>query len=55
MQEERFNHNQKMVEWSLLNLGVKTGMSGDLMMTKFSYPEKIDPVAAIIFAIEVSK
>lgn len=55
MQEGRFYHDQPVLEWSLMNLGVHTGISGDIMMEKFSYPEKIDPVAATIFAIEVSK
>lgn len=55
MADGRFYHDQPVLEWSLMNLGVHIGISGDIMMQKFSYPEKIDPVAATVFAIEVSK
>lgn len=55
MADGRFYHDQPVLEWSLMNLGVHIGISGDIMMQKFSYPEKIDPVAATVFAIEASK
>ena len=55
LQERRFVHNQKTLEWAFLKLTVKTGISGDIMIGKPSYYQKIDPVAALLFAMEVSK
>lgn len=55
LQERRLVHNQKPLEWAFLNLTVKTGISGDIMIGKPSYYQKIDPVAALLFAMEVSK
>ena len=55
LQERRLIHNQKPLEWAFLNLTVKTGISGDIMIGKPSYYQKIDPVAALLFAMEVSK
>lgn len=55
MSEGRFHHNQPVLQWSLMNLGVRIGTSGDIMMKKFNNLEKIDAVAATVFAIEVSK
>ena len=55
LQEKRLIHNQKPLEWAFLNLTVKTGISGDIMIGKPSYHQKIDPVAALLFAMEVSK
>lgn len=55
LQEKRLIHNQKPLEWAFLNLTVKTGISGDIMIGKPSYYQKIDPVAALLFAMEVSK
>lgn len=55
LQEKRLIHNQKPLEWAFLNLTVKQGISGDIMIGKPSYYQKIDPVAALLFAMEVSK
>lgn len=55
LQEKRLIHNQRPLEWAFLNLTVKTGISGDIMIGKPSYYQKIDPVAALLFAMEVSK
>ena len=55
LQEKRLIHTQKPLEWAFLNLTVKTGISGDIMIGKPSYYQKIDPVAALLFAMEVSK
>ena len=55
LQERRLIHNQKPLEWAFLNLTVKTGISGNIMIGKPSYYQKIDPVAALLFAMEVSK
>lgn len=55
LQEKRLIHNQKPLEWAFLNTTVKTGISGDIMIGKPSYYQKIDPVAALLFAMEVSK
>ena len=55
LQEKRLIHNQKPLEWAFLNLTVKTGISGDIMIGKPSYYQKIDPVASLLFAMEVSK
>lgn len=55
LQEKRLIHNQKPLEWAFLNLTVKAGISGDIMIGKPSYYQKIDPVAALLFAMEVSK
>lgn len=55
LQEKRLIHNQAPLEWAFLNLTVKTGISGDIMIGKPSYYQKIDPVAALLFAMEVSK
>ena len=55
LQEKRLIHNQKPLEWAFLNLTVKTGISGDIMIGKPTYYQKIDPVAALLFAMEVSK
>ena len=55
LQNGRLIHNQPVLEWCMLNLTVKNGISGDIAIGKPSYPQKIDPVAATLFAIEVSK
>lgn len=55
LKTNRLIHNQPAMTFAMNNLAVRIGTSGDLMMKKFSYHEKIDPVAALIFAIEVSK
>ncbi|MQW21989.1 MULTISPECIES: terminase TerL endonuclease subunit [unclassified Lactococcus] len=46
-------HNQKLMEWSLMNVAVKIGISKDIMYTKLLDKEKIDPVVALTMALEV--
>lgn len=46
-------HNQSLMEWSLMNVAVRIGTSGDLMLKKKSQDEKIDPVVASIMALQV--
>lgn len=46
-------HNQSLLEWSLMNVAVRIGTSGDLMLKKKSQDEKIDPVVASIMALQV--
>lgn len=46
-------HNQSLMEWSLMNVAVRIGTSGDLMYKKKSEDEKIDPVVASTMAMQV--
>lgn len=46
-------HNQDLLEWSLMNVAVRIGTSGDLMLKKKSQDEKIDPVVASVMAMQV--
>ena len=46
-------HNQSLLEWSLMNVAVRIGTSGDLMLKKKSQDEKIDPVVASVMALQV--
>ena len=46
-------HNQSLMEWSLMNVAVRIGTSGDLMLKKKSQYEKIDPVVASVMAMQV--
>ena len=46
-------HNQSLMEWSLMNVAVRIGTSGDLMLKKKSQDEKIDPVVASVMALQV--
>ena len=46
-------HNQSLMEWSLMNVAVRIGTSGDLMLKKKSQDEKIDPVVSAIMAMQV--
>ena len=46
-------HNQSLIEWSLMNVAVRIGTSGDLMLKKKSQDEKIDPVVASVMAMQV--
>ena len=46
-------HNQSLMEWSLMNVAVRIGTSGDLMLKKKSQDEKIDPVVASVMAMQV--
>lgn len=46
-------HNQALMEWSLMNVAVRIGTSGDLMLKKKSQDEKIDPVVSAIMALQV--
>lgn len=46
-------HNQDLLEWSLMNVAVRIGTSGDLMLKKKSPDEKIDPVVASVMAMQV--
>lgn len=45
-------HNSPLLRWSLLNFAVKVGSSGDLMPMKLNENEKIDPVVALIMALQ---
>ena len=47
-------HNSPILRWSLLNFAIKVGTSGDIMATKLNDAEKIDPVVALIMALQVS-
>ena len=47
------HHNQSLMEWSLMNVAVRIGTSGDLMLKKKSQDEKIDPVVASVMAMQV--
>ena len=46
-------HNQSLMEWSLMNVAVRIGTSGDLMLKKKSQDEKIDPVVSAVMALQV--
>lgn len=46
-------HNQDLLEWSLMNVAVRIGTSGDLMLKKKSQDEKIDTVVASVMAMQV--
>lgn len=46
-------HNQALMEWSLMNVAVRIGTSGDLMLKKKSQDEKIDPVVSAVMAMQV--
>lgn len=46
-------HHQSLMEWSLMNVAVRIGTSGDLMYKKKSHDEKIDPVVASTMAMQV--
>ena len=45
-------HNSPVLRWSLLNFAIKVGTSGDLMATKLKDSEKIDPVVALVIALD---
>ena len=45
-------HNSPLLRWSLLNFAVKVDSSGDLMPMKLNENEKIDPVVALIMALQ---
>ena len=47
-------HNSPVLRWSLLNFAIKVGTSGDLMATKLKDSEKIDPVVALLIALETA-
>ncbi|PCR98870.1 terminase subunit [Lactococcus fujiensis JCM 16395] len=51
--ERQLVHNQKLLEWSLMNVAVKIGISKDIMYTKMLDKDKIDPVVALTMALEV--
>lgn len=46
-------HNQRLLEWALLNIAVRIGDSGDVMYKKMMDKDKIDPVVASTMALEV--
>ena len=46
--------NSHVLRWSLLNFAIKVGTSGDLMATKLKDSEKIDPVVALIIALDTA-
>ncbi|USI64747.1 terminase large subunit [Lactococcus petauri] len=46
-------HNQKLLEWSFMNVAVRVGDSGDHMYKKMLDKDKIDPVVALTMAMEV--
>lgn len=47
-------HNSPLLRWSLLNFAVRVGTSGDLMATKLNENEKIDPVVALVMALQTT-
>lgn len=52
LNEHSLIHNSEILEWSLNNFAVKVGSRGDYMATKLIDAEKIDPVVALVVAIE---
>lgn len=52
LSEHSLIHNSEILEWSLNNFAVKVGSRGDYMATKLIDAEKIDPVVALVVAIE---
>lgn len=46
-------HNSEILEWSLENFAIKVGSLGDVMATKLTDGEKIDPVVALVIALKV--
>jgi phage terminase len=52
LSEHSLIHNSEILEWSLNNFAVKVGSRGDYMATKLIDAEKIDPVVALVIAIE---
>ena len=52
LKEHSLVHNSEILEWSLNNFAVKVGSQGDYMATKLIDAEKIDPVVALVVAIE---
>ena len=52
LSEHTLIHNSEILEWSLNNFAVKVGSRGDYMATKLIDAEKIDPVVALVVAIE---
>ena len=54
LKDKTLVHNSPMLKWTLQNLAVKVGESGDLMPKKMTDAEKIDPVVALLMALKVS-
>lgn len=48
-----FIHNQRLLEWSFMNVAVRVGESGDVMYKKKLDKDKIDPIVASTMALEV--
>lgn len=46
-------HNQELLAWSLMNVAVKIGYTGDYAMVKKMDKDKIDPAISTIFALNV--
>lgn len=54
LKDKTLIHNSKILEWSLNNLAVKVGTSGDYMATKLTDADKIDPAVALVIAIKTA-
>lgn len=54
LKEGSLVHNSRILEWSLNNLAVKVGTSGDYMATKLTDADKIDPAVALIIALKTA-
>lgn len=54
LKEGSLVHNSRILEWSLNNLAVKVGASGDYMATKLTDADKIDPAVALIIALKTA-
>jgi phage terminase large subunit-like protein len=52
LEDKTVKHNQKILEWSLMNTSVKIGYSEDLRLYKQNVDDKIDPTVAVIMAMK---
>lgn len=54
LKEGSLVHNSRILEWSLNNLAVKIGASGDYMAVKLTDADKIDPAVALVIALKTA-
>ena len=54
LKDKSLVHNSPILQWSLKNFGVRVGTSGDLMAMKMNDSEKIDPVVALVMALQTA-
>ena len=54
LKDKSLVHNSEILKWSLKNFGVRVGTSGDLMAMKMNDSEKIDPVVALVMALQTA-